>query len=157
MVKAQLFVTKMRNSMTKMTGISDLILGELKRDGRASVSDLASRLGTSRATVRSHLDRMTNDGTILGFTVVLGKAPDRLPVKGVISIALSGGTIERVVGKTSILPAVTQVHTTHGTWDLVLHFAVDDLGALDALLADIREIEGVIRSETSVFLRQRAG
>ena len=35
------------------------LIAELRRDGRAALSDLADRLGLSRATVRSRMERLT--------------------------------------------------------------------------------------------------
>lgn len=140
-----------------MQSTADRIIAELKRDGRASVSELSSRLNLSRATIRAHMERMAEDGTILGYTVVLAEKSEENSIKGIVTIGLVGGTIERVVGTLRNSRAVKSVHTTHGSWDVVMEFAVATPRELDDLLAEIREIDGVERTDTSVYLRQRMG
>ena len=53
-----------------MDDTDHLLLAELRRDGRASMSDLAARLSLSRATVRARMQRLTDRGEIAGFSVV---------------------------------------------------------------------------------------
>ena len=49
----------------------------------------------------------------------------------------------------------TAIRSTHGVWDIVAEFGVSDVNALDDILAMIRELNGVLRTETSVYLRNR--
>ena len=46
------------------------LIAELRRDGRAALSDLADRLGIGRATVRARMERLVERGEIAGFTVM---------------------------------------------------------------------------------------
>ena len=46
------------------------VIAELRRDGRASLSELAEKLGLSRATVRVRMERLLARGEIAGFTVL---------------------------------------------------------------------------------------
>ena len=46
------------------------LIAELRRDGRAALSELAERLGLSRATVRARMERLAARGEIAGFTVL---------------------------------------------------------------------------------------
>ena len=131
------------------------ILAALRRNGRASISDLAGELGVTRGTVRSHIEAMERAGIILGYTVVTAADLSVQPVRGVVLIGLEGRSLERVVAALRRLPEVHSINTTNGTWDIVVEFGTDDLRALDDLLAAIREIDGVIRSDTSLYLRTR--
>ena len=140
-----------------MSSTSEMIIAELKRDGRASVSEIAENLKISRATVRTHMERMIADGRILGFTVLLGENSDELPIKGTLQIALVGPALDSVLEWLSQSPAISQIHTTHGNWDLVAHFAVKSPQALEDLLVAIRKKDGVQNTETNVFLRQHLG
>ena len=47
------------------------IIAALRHDARASLSDLAARLGVSRTTVRGRIERLRQKGEIVGFTVVM--------------------------------------------------------------------------------------
>lgn len=44
------------------------------------------------------------------------------------------------------------LHTTNGGWDLVAELRTDSLAGFDRLLGQIRAIEGVVNSETSLLL-----
>ncbi|MGB0927582.1 MAG: Lrp/AsnC family transcriptional regulator [Pikeienuella sp.] len=140
-----------------MGNISAALLAELRRNGRASISELAATLKVSRATIKTHLDRMTSDGTITGFTVVTDQEPKAAAVTGLITIALEGGAINRIVSQLRHAPEITTIRSTNGVWDIVVEFGVGDVAALDDLLMQIRDMSGVTRSETSIYLRHRHG
>lgn len=140
-----------------MANITAPLLAELRRNGRASVSELAATLNVSRATVKSHLDRMTSDGTILGFTVVTDREPKAAAITGLITIALEGGSINRIVAQLRSAPEITTIRSTNGVWDIVVEFGVKDVTALDDVLTQIRNMSGVVRTETSIYLRHRHG
>jgi DNA-binding Lrp family transcriptional regulator len=54
-------------------------------------------------------------------------------------------------------PAVRQVHSTNGKWDLIVELGAETLEQLDRVLFEIRRIEGVETSETSLLLNTRKG
>ncbi|TFL20167.1 Lrp/AsnC family transcriptional regulator [Jannaschia formosa] len=138
-----------------MDDLDGRLLAALAADGRASVSALAAELGVTRATVRARMARLTEAGEILGFRAVLrGDLADR-PVRGVVSIEVEGTGAPRITRSLLALPEVIAVHSTHGRWDLVAELGADTLEALDAALGRIRRIDGVSRSETSLYLSTR--
>lgn len=128
------------------------LLSVLRRNGRASISELSAELGLARATVRSRLEKLTAEGEILGFTVVLkGDAQER-PVRGIILIAVEGRGSERIVTQLGRMPEVQSVHTTNGRWDIIAELGTESLEALDRVLGRIRLIDGIAASETSLYL-----
>ena len=56
--------------MTTLDDQDEKLIAALRRDGRASLSELAGVLGLSRATVRARMDRLAARGEIAGFTVL---------------------------------------------------------------------------------------
>jgi len=52
------------------------ILGELARDGRLSITELASRVGLSKTPCQTRVARLRERGIILGFRAILD--PSRL-------------------------------------------------------------------------------
>ena len=140
-----------------MANITAPLLAELRRNGRASISELAATLNVSRATIRSHMDRMMTDGTIVGFTVITEAEPKAAAITGLVTIALEGGSINRIVSLLRKSPEILTIRSTNGVWDIVLEFGVADVTALDDLLTYIRNMSGVVRTETSIYLRHRHG
>lgn len=140
-----------------MDDLDERLLSALVADGRASVSALAAELGVTRATVRARMARLTESGEIQGFRAVLrGDLADR-PVRGVILIEVEGTGARRITHTLLAMRDVVAVHSTHGRWDLVAELGADTLEALDATLDRIRRVQGVSRSETSLYLSTRRG
>ncbi|MHA6346458.1 Lrp/AsnC family transcriptional regulator [Roseivivax sp. CAU 1761] len=131
------------------------LIAALRRDARASLSDLALALGVSRTTVRARLDRLRRSGDILGFTVVLKEDVARDPVRALMMIGIEGRGTERVQRHLSGMPEVRALHSTNGRWDLIAELGTVSLEALDACLTRIRRLDGVTTSETSLLLATR--
>ncbi len=124
----------------------------LRHNGRRSITDLAVELDTSRATVRSRMDRLEADGLILGYTVILRADAVELPVRGIMMIEIEGRAAEKVVDTLASFPEISQIHTTNGRWDLIVELGAGTLGELDSVLRRIRHIAGISGSETSLLL-----
>lgn len=142
--------------MTTELDDTDLaLLNELKRDGRASISELALRLEVSRATLRSRMERLQASGEILGFTALIRRDQVSAPVRGLMMIAIEGKGGERIMARLSGLSHVVAVHSTNGKWDLIVELATRSLLELDEAIYRIRDIDGVVRSETNLLLSTR--
>ena len=128
------------------------LLGLLRHDGRSSISELAAKLGASRATVRARIERLERNGDIVGYTVILRADAVSLPVRGITLIEVEGRAADRVVDALAGFPEITAVHTTNGKWDLVVELGAQSLADLDAVLRRMRMIAGVIASETNLLL-----
>ena len=128
------------------------LVAVLRENGRASLSELAARLGMSRTTVRTRLERLQNRGDIVGFSVVLKEDVADMPVRGLMMIAIAGQGTARIVRRLNGMSELRQVHSTNGRWDVIVEIGVDTLEAFDQTLNRIREIEGVTESETSLLL-----
>lgn len=131
------------------------LIAVLRRDGRASLSNLALDLGVSRSTVRSRLERLQEEGEIVGFTVVLRNDLFETPVRGLMLIEISGRATEKVVARLNGFAEVTAIHTTNGKWDLIVELGTDTLAGFDDVLRRIRLIEGIAGSETNLLLATR--
>ena len=131
------------------------LIAALRRDARASLSDLAAGLGLSRTTVRARLDRLRRTGEILGFSVVLKSDVARDAVRALTLIGIEGRGADRVMRTLSGYPEVRALHATNGRWDVIAELGTPDLGALDAVLSRIRKLDGVATSETSILLATR--
>lgn len=141
--------------VTGMDDVDQRLIAELRRDGRAALSDLAARLGLSRATVRVRMERLAATGEIAGFTVLTRSDVSAAPVRALMLIGIEGRGAERIMARLAGLPAVLAVHSTNGKWDLIAELGAQTLAELDATIFRIREIEGVMTSETNLLLSTR--
>ncbi len=138
-----------------MDDVDQRLLSELRRDGRASLSELADRLGISRATVRSRMERMTLAGEIAGYTVLTRSDITAAPVRGMMLIRVEGRNSAKILSRLTGIPAVQAVHSTNGAWSLIAELGAQSLLELDEVINRIRDIEGVVHSETNLLLSTR--
>jgi DNA-binding Lrp family transcriptional regulator len=148
-------LTKMVDRLSDLDDVDTALIAELRRDGRASLSDLAERLGLARATVRSRMERLRGRGEIVGFTVQTRSDISASPVRGLMMIAIEGRGTERIIARLTGFPEVLAVHSTNGRWDLIAELGTRTLEELDAILVKVRGYEGVLASETSLLLTTR--
>ena len=55
--------------MPRIAEIDRAILAALRANGRISYVDLAKEVGASERTVRTHVRKLEEDGTIRGYTI----------------------------------------------------------------------------------------
>ncbi|KPH66518.1 MULTISPECIES: Lrp/AsnC family transcriptional regulator [Novosphingobium] len=128
------------------------IISYLRADGRASLSRMADALGVARGTVQSRLDRMVDTGTLLGFTIRVRDDYDDLSVRAVMLIEITGKSTTEVIRKLRGIVEIRTLHTTNGSWDLVADIRAASLSDFDRVLRQVRMIDGVLNSETSLLL-----
>lgn len=128
------------------------LIALLRENARLPSAVLARRLGVSRGTVQNRLDRLTESGVILGYTVRLSGEAEAAAVRATMAIEVQSSDMRAVVAALRRMPAVGQVWSTNGRWDLVAEIATSDLASLDATLTAIRALKAVANSETSILL-----
>ncbi len=128
------------------------LIGLLRNDGRAPLSKLAEILGVSRGTVQNRLDRLLASGALLGFTIRVREDYDPDTIRAIMMIEVVGKSTSEVIRRLRGLPELQTLHTTNGSWDLVAEVQTSSLGDFDRILREVRSIDGVLNSETSLLL-----
>lgn len=128
------------------------IIAHLRTDGRASLSKLAEAVGVARGTVQNRLDRLVETGTLLGFTIRVRDDYDERTVRAVMMVEVVGKSTTQVIRRLRGIPEIQTLHTTNGNWDLVADIRAGSLSDFDRVLREVRTIEGVSNSETSLLL-----
>jgi DNA-binding Lrp family transcriptional regulator len=124
----------------------------LRKDGRASLSALATELKVSRGTVQNRIERLTREGVIAGFSVRVTEADDPHAVRAVMMIEITGQKTLAAIKALRGIPEVRALHTTNGAWDLVAELHAENLVEFERVLRGIRSMDGVSKSETSLLL-----
>jgi len=119
------------------------LLALLQVNARESAANLARQLGTARTTVLSRLNRLEREG-----------AQDMLNQGLQASVGLTvqpkaGRGIEEQLQR---MPEVRQLCAVSGEFDYVLLLRAESAVRLNTLLDDIRNLEGVVKTTTSVVL-----
>ena len=109
-------------------------------------------LGISRATVQTRIDRLLESGAVLGFTLRVRQDYDDRSIRAIMMIEVSGRNTTKVIKYLRGLPELYALHTTNGGWDLVAEIRANSLSDFDRILREVRDVEGVSNSETSIML-----
>lgn len=128
--------------------MDEALIAALQEDGRASYSDLATRLGVPRTLVSQRLRGMLERGDI---RIVAAADPAVLgePTMAHVAIRVAGklgGLVDRLVERSE----VPLVSATSGAYDVVAELRARDHAGLYELLAWVRSFPEV--SETTVLL-----
>ena len=128
------------------------LIGLLRANAREPAATLAKKLKVSRGTVQNRIARLLAGGVLRGFTVRTGAGADTNRVRAIMCIAIEGEKSAKVVRALRGFPEVENVHTTNGRWDLVAELSTDTLAGFSQALDQIRLIEGIAATETSLLL-----
>lgn len=138
--------------MIEIDNIDKKLIAILRSNSRTPVVMLAKQLGVSRATVQNRMSRLEKNGVIISYTVNLKPGSDINPVRALMSLAVEGKKGGIVIKELRGYPAIVALHHTNGRWDIIAEIRTDTLESFNALLADIRLIDGVSSTETSLLL-----
>ncbi|WP_330629307.1 Lrp/AsnC family transcriptional regulator [Thioclava sp. FTW29] len=132
------------------------LISALRDNARMSVTELAQVTGLSRTTVKARLDSLKASGRIRRFTIETDVDVEG-GVRAITMVELQGRMSRQVVHTLSRINGVSTVWSTNGAWDLVVDIRTDTLVSFDKVLRAIREVPGVINSESSLLLTHVAG
>ena len=135
-----------------MDDMDGRLIAALRNDARASLSDLAAGLSVSRTTLRSRLARLQQRGEIVGFSVITRADVARDPVRGMMMIGIEGRGAARIKRQLANMAELRAIHSTNGRWDLIVEIGSATLADFDKVLDRIRQLDGVMSSETSLLL-----
>lgn len=131
------------------------ILDVLEEDAQASYAEIADQVGVSKPTVRKYIQRLEDDGVIVGYSADVD--PKKLSGE---TIAIVGVDVESeayldVSRALKDVEAIEALYTSSGDHTLMAEMRAPDGDALgDAINDEIRSLEGVAAVHPS-FLQER--
>ncbi|MFB6080235.1 MAG: HTH-type transcriptional regulator LrpA1 [Haloferacaceae archaeon] len=131
------------------------ILEALEEDAQASYAEIADRAGVSKPTVRKYIDRLEEEGVIVGYSADLD--PKKLSGQSIALVGVDVASEEYVEATRALkrLDAVEALYTSSGDHMLMAEVRAPDGDALGAVISDqILGIEGVTAAHPS-FLQER--
>lgn len=135
-----------------MDDVDRKLLALLRVDARAPVARLAKAVNLSRGAAQNRIDRMIARGDITGFTIRANAGSDRDRVRAIMAIAVEGERSAAVLRRLRGIAAVEAVHMTNGRWDMIAELGTESLAGFSAALDEIRLVEGIAATETSLLL-----
>lgn len=131
------------------------LLALLRENARMPVAELARRLGVSRTTIQSRIERLERVGIIAGYTTRLGADHEAGLVRAHVMIVVVPKSAPAVTKALAAVPEVRRLLSVSGTFDMIAELAAHSVAALDTVIDAIGALDGVERTQTSVVLATR--
>lgn len=110
------------------------LLRLLDGDPRASVSELARRIGMSAPAVKERLTRLEEAGVIVGYRLELSAKALGWPITAFIRVRPMAGQLPRIIALAESIPQVAECHRITGEDCFILKVHLDALENLDQIL-----------------------
>lgn len=136
----------------KLSQTDQQLLTLLRENARTSTAQLARRMGVSRTTVQSRLERLERDEVISGYTVRVHDQHEHGHIRAHIMMAVHPKQQAAVVTALRAMPEVRSLHSVSGAYDLVAIAVVPAVGDMDVLTDRIGALDGVDRTTSSIVL-----
>lgn len=128
------------------------LLALLQVNARESAANLARKLCTARTTVLARLNRLEREGVIAGYTVRLAQDLHNQGLQAFVGLTVEPKAGRSIETQLQRMPEVRQLCAVSGEFDYVLLLRAESAMRLNNLLDEIRNLEGVIKTTTSVAL-----
>ncbi|HQH08963.1 MAG TPA: Lrp/AsnC family transcriptional regulator [Phycicoccus sp.] len=136
----------------RLDDIAKRIIELLQKDGRQSYAAIAKDVGLSEAAVRHRVQRLLDSGVM---QIVAVTDPLQLGFRRQAMIGIrTQGDLLAIGDALTALPEVVYVVTTAGSFDLLCEVVCeDDDHLLDLVAQKLRDLPGVVSTETFVYLK----
>jgi Lrp/AsnC family transcriptional regulator, leucine-responsive regulatory protein len=132
------------------------ILKSLERDGRATIVDVARAVNLSQNATADRLRRLTQTGTITGFTAQISTDAIGLRLQAFIDVKLrSERTADDFERELENVPGLLGCTLTTGSFDYVLRVACRDQNDLVRIAEYLRTSGGAAETYSRIILRER--
>ena len=129
------------------------IVALLRENARRSYLDIGGKVHLSAPAVKRRVDRLEQEGVILGYTAVVDPPAFGWHAEAFVDLycegTMPGEAIKRAVGGEA---GVVSAHTVAGEASALLHVMAQDTKDLESVLERIRGTDGVSRTVTQVVL-----
>lgn len=130
----------------------EVILAELKKNGRKSTKTIAANVKIPRVTVHDRIQKMVKKGVIKSFTVVPDYEKIGFASKVFIFVSFLPNpdvSQRELANRIAKLPGVFEVYIISGEYDLLLKVRGKSLEEIGKLVVDrLRQLKGVGRTLT---------
>lgn len=135
-----------------MDSLDKRLLALLGENSRTATSEISRRLGVSRSTVQSRMDRLIRDGLIERFTVEFGAEYGSRLVEAHVLIKVNQAQTGIAHAGLRRISQVAAIYAISGEYDLIAVIAAESTVELNRLLDEVASLDGITRTNSSVVL-----
>ncbi len=133
----------------------EALLRLLETHARLSTAELGRRLGISRTTVQSRLERLEQSGIIEGYTVRLSDSYHKGRVRASVLMVIAPKVLNTLVPTIRRLDTVDRIQSVSGSYDLVVEVNASDMQQLEKTIDALGVMDGVEKTISLIVLSTR--
>ena len=141
----------MGEPQVRLDATAKRIIELLQEDGRISYAAIAKAVGLSEAAARARVQKLL-DSEVMQVVAVTDPTQVGFTRQAMIGVRTEGDPM-KVGDRMAEVPEVDYVVTTAGSFDLLVEVVCEDDPHLLDVIRQVRELEGVVSSETFVYLK----
>jgi Lrp/AsnC family transcriptional regulator, regulator for asnA, asnC and gidA len=141
----------MGEAQVRLDATAKRIIELLQEDGRISYAAIAKAVGLSEAAARARVQKLL-DSEVMQVVAVTDPTQVGFTRQAMIGVRTEGDPM-KVGDRMAEVPEVDYVVTTAGSFDLLVEVVCEDDPHLLDVIRQVRELEGVVSSETFVYLK----
>ncbi|MBD3924901.1 Lrp/AsnC family transcriptional regulator [Nocardioides cavernae] len=141
----------MGDGQVRLDATAKRIIELLQEDGRISYAAIAKAVGLSEAAARARVQKLL-DSEVMQVVAVTDPTQVGFTRQAMIGVRTEGDPM-KVGDRLAEVPEVDYVVTTAGSFDLLVEVVCEDDPHLLDVIRQVRELEGVVSSETFVYLK----
>jgi len=138
--------------MLKIDEVDQQILKVLEEEGRISYRQLGQKLGIEESTARKRVVRLMEKGVIERFTIDVNESTLGRTITAFITVYPSLKHADEIIRRVVNLDEVIESYNLSGRCGVFLKATFGDMKALNAFIAKIRSIQGIVGIHTCISL-----
>jgi len=131
------------------------LLKLLQENSRRTVSDIAKKMGLSRATVQHRMERLERTGVIQGYTIKINPILERQNVSAYVMISVVPKKNNTIVRQLFSIPQMEMLCTISGQYDMIAKITESTTQTLDQILDQIANLDGVEKTLSHIVLSRK--
>ena len=131
------------------------LLKLLQENSRRTVSDIAKKMGLSRATVQHKMERLERTGVIQGYTIKINPILERQNVSAYVMISVVPKKNNTIVRQLFSIPQMEMLCTISGQYDMIAKITESTTQTLDQILDQIANLDGVEKTLSHIVLSRK--
>jgi len=131
------------------------LLKLLQENSRRTVSDIAKKMGLSRATVQHKMERLERTGVIQGYTIKINPLLERQNVSAYVMISVVPKKNNTIVRQLFSIPQMEMLCTISGQYDMIAKITESTTQTLDQILDQIANLDGVEKTLSHIVLSRK--
>lgn len=145
------------NTLGRMTisQAEEQLINLLRENARIPAAFLARRLGISRSTAQSRLEKLERQGIIEGYSLRLTPSYSENQVQAHLLVTLGPKYTASVQSLLRRIPEVRTIYSVSGNFDMIVMVEACSIKRLDAVIDEVGALDGVERTLSSLILSTR--